>query len=211
MITVVNYGLSNLLSVERSIKLFGEEVNITGDYKEVLKSKKVVLPGVGAFQDGMKQLKKLHLDEAIIEISQKDIPLLGICLGMQMLFDESDENGLCKGLGIIKGRVERIPALDINENKQLVPHIGWERIMPEQGEEHFKSEIFCDSIIGEEMYFVHSYEGKPQDKCNILANAIYGGRNICAAVIKDNVIGCQFHPEKSGMQGLKIVKNFVEW
>ncbi len=208
-IVVVNYGLSNLLSVKRAFEHCGAEIVITGNPEEVMTADKIVLPGVGAFKDGMKGLVSLGLDEAIKSKVVTSTPLLGICLGMQMLFDESDENGVHQGLGLIGGRVEKIPEIDCNDLKQCVPHIGWNILKPNNGKEQFDNELLQKIESGKEVYFVHSYEAKPVDQNSNLANTIYGGRNICAVAGKDNVYGCQFHPEKSGETGLSIIRNFI--
>lgn len=208
MIAIINYGLSNLLSIKRAVDLFTEDVIITDQYKDLETIDKIILPGVGSFQYGMARLTELHLDDMIVNRAKAGVPLLGICLGMQMLFDESEEGGLHKGLKLIPGRVEKIPENDIKGYKQTVPHIGWERLFKIE-EFSFERNILKDVSENEEFYFVHSYEGKPQSNEYCVAYAVYGGRNICAVVQNDNVIGCQFHPEKSGKMGLKLIRDFV--
>ena len=208
MITIVNYGLSNLLSIKRAIDLYADEAIITDSPDDLRKADKIILPGVGAFHYGMDCLTSLYLKDAIVEKARTGTPLLGICLGMQLLFDESDEGGLYEGMKLIPGRVERIAENDIAGHRQNVPHIGWEALLFNDGQ------IFSKSILknvsdNQEFYFVHSYEGKPKFSQHCIASVDYGGRSICAVVQKDNVVGCQFHPEKSGMYGLSIIRNFI--
>lgn len=192
-VTVIDYGLSNLLSVRHAFAHFGAETLLTSDPADVLAAEKLVLPGVGAFKDGMDGLARLGLIEPIRRKAAAGTPLLGICLGMQMLFDESEEFGLHKGLGLIPGRVVKIPGTDVDGHPQKVPHISWDPLYP-----------------GEECYFIHSYEAKPVRDEDRLADTVYGGREICAAASHGSVLGCQFHPEKSGAVGLKIIVEFLK-
>ncbi|MDD3429282.1 MAG: imidazole glycerol phosphate synthase subunit HisH [Oscillospiraceae bacterium] len=208
-ITVIDYGLSNLLSVQRGFEHFGAEVEITGEHDKILEAKALVLPGVGAFKDGMAGLSALELTPIIRKKAIEGVPLLGICLGMQMLFDESDEFGVHKGLGLLPGRVELIPQTDALGQRQHVPHIGWNNLYPGGGRNNFDGTILQEVADGAQAYFVHSYEAKPQNPQNRLADTIYGGRKVCAAALNGNVMGCQFHPEKSGEVGLKIIKQFI--
>lgn len=206
-VTIINYGLSNLLSVEHAFRHLGADVEITGDPAVVLSAECLVLPGVGAFEDGMNGLARLGLIDPILQKAAAGTPLLGICLGMQMLFDESDEFGVHKGLGLIPGRVERIPDTDTEGHPHKVPHISWNGLLPVQ-DAGFAGSALENIQPGEECYFIHSYEGKPSADCR-LADTIYGGRRICAAARKGNVLGCQFHPEKSGPVGLRILEQFL--
>lgn len=206
-VTVINYGLSNLLSVEHAFRHLGAEVEITDDAATVLAAEILVLPGVGAFEDGMNGLAKLGLIEPIRQKAAAGTPLLGICLGMQMLFDESDEFGVHQGLGLIPGRVERIPDTDTDGTHQKVPHISWNGLFPVSGED-FSGTALASIAPGEECYFIHSYEAKPSLDCR-LADTVYGGRRICAAAGKGSVLGYQFHPEKSGPVGLRLLEQFL--
>lgn len=203
---IINYGLSNLLSVSRAVEYCGGKPEVTDDPEQVKIADSLILPGVGAFADGMNGLHSRSLDEALKDSVLRGVPLLGICLGMQMLFDESDEFGLHKGLGLIHGRVERIPELDWAGARQKIPNIGWSPLIMEN--EH---SVFSSFPKDAQAYFVHSYEAKPQSKRNELASYEYGGRRVCAAAFSDNgrVIGCQFHPEKSGEAGITIIDNFL--
>lgn len=209
MITIINYGLSNLLSVKRAFSLFSDKVIITDSVSDVMAAEKLVLPGVGAFKDGMTALNNLGLSEAINYAVSQGKPLLGICLGMQMLFETSSEGGLNKGLGFIKGKVEKIPIYDEMGEQQNVPHIGWNVLFPPEGR-GFQNTLLENVPLNGEVYFVHSYEGQVIHQENVLAYTEYGGRKVCAAVNAGNIFGCQFHPEKSGTVGLSIVENFVK-
>lgn len=206
-VTIINYGLSNLLSVRRAAEYCGAEVEFAQTPEAVLAADRLILPGVGAFEDGMNGLAGLGLIDPIQQKAAAGTPLLGICLGMQMLFDESDEFGVHKGLGLIPGRVERIPALDMNGQPQRVPNIGWRALLPAQGS--FAGTILQKVPDRGECYFVHSYEAKPQNAADRLADSPYGGRLVCAAAMRGSVIGTQFHPEKSGPVGLSILKEFL--
>lgn len=208
-VTIIDYGLSNLLSVQHAFAHFGAETLVTGKAEDVLAADALVLPGVGAFKDGMAGLEKLGLIEPIRQKAAAGTPLLGICLGMQMLFDESDEFGLHKGLGLIPGRVEKIPALDADGDPQRVPHISWNGLWPAGGRTDFAGTALAAVTPGQECYFVHSYEAKPTNEADRLADTRYGGRAVCAAAAHGSVLGCQFHPEKSGPVGLGILEGFL--
>ena len=209
-VTIIDYGLSNLLSVQHAFAHFGAETLLTSKPEDVQAAELLVLPGVGAFQDGMAGLEKLGLIEPICQKAAAGTPLLGICLGMQMLFDESEEFGLHKGLGLIPGRVVKIPDTDADGKPQRVPHISWNPLYPGGGRTDFAGTALANVTPGEECYFIHSYEAKPADDADRLADTVYGGRKICAAAIHGNVLGCQFHPEKSGPVGLKIIEEFLK-
>lgn len=210
-ITMIDYGLSNLLSVRRAFEHFGAEVEITASRGKILSAQALVLPGVGAFKDGMEGLRRLSLIDAIQAQAAAGAPLLGICLGMQMLFDESDEFGVHKGLGLIPGRVERIPCCTTQGDAQRVPHVGWNGLVPGGARCDFAGTALADVPLGGEVYFVHSYEAKPAHDEYCVANTSYGGRAVCAAAQKGSVLGCQFHPEKSGEVGLSVIHNFLQF
>ena len=208
-VTIIDYGLSNLLSVQHAFAHFGAETLVTGDPAAVLAADALVLPGVGAFKDGMAGLEKLGLIEPIRRKAAAGTPLLGICLGMQMLFDESEEFGLHKGLGLIPGRVVKIPDTDADGKPQRVPHISWDPLYPAGGRADFAGTVLAGVKPGEECYFIHSYEAKPAAEADRLADTVYGGRKICAAAGHGSVVGCQFHPEKSGEVGLRIIQEYL--
>ena len=209
-VTIIDYGLSNLLSVQHAFAHFGAETLVTGKAEDVLAADALVLPGVGAFKDGMAGLEKLGLIEPIRQKAAAGTPLLGICLGMQMLFDESEEFGLHKGLRLIPGRVVKIPSTDVQGRPQKVPHISWDPLNPAGGRTDFAGTVLAGVTPGEECYFIHSYEAKPADEADRLADTVYGGRAVCAAAAHGSVVGCQFHPEKSGKVGLKIIEEYLK-
>ena len=201
MIAVIDYGVGNLFSLCSSLKSVGADAVVTGDPEIIKKADKIILPGVGAFEDARIKLSLNGLDTLVIEKAKSGTPIMGICLGMQMLFEESHEYGVHKGLGLIKGKVVamkgRIPeSLDI-------PHMGWNAL-----KFHNPSPIFKYINEGDCVYFVHSYFADGCDE-SLIASAEYGIR-ITAAVQNGNVYGCQFHPEKSGNVGLNILKAFCE-
>lgn len=208
-ITVIDYGLSNLLSVSHAFAHFGAQPVLTSRVQEVLDAQALVLPGVGAFRDGMAGLERLGLIEPIRRKAAEGTPLLGICLGMQMLFDESEEFGRYPGLGLIPGRVVRIPDTDAAGAPQRVPHISWAPLYPAGGRADFSGTALRGVQPGQECYFIHSYEAKPDAAADCLADTVYGGRRICAAAQRGRVLGTQFHPEKSGPVGLSIVENYL--
>ncbi len=202
MIAIVDYGVGNLFSLESSFKSIGADVVVTSDVGVIESADKIVLPGVGAFEDAAKKLSDSGLREVVIEQAKKGKPLLGICLGMQMLLDKSLEYGEHQGLGLIPGEVRSIEEVIPSDYK--VPHIGWNQL--EFGRK--KHPLFKYLREGECVYFVHSYYGAKCSK-SVIATTEYGA-TLTAAVAKDNVMGCQFHPEKSGKTGLNILKAFCE-
>jgi len=208
-VTLIDYGLGNLLSVRRGLEHCGADVTITSDVDQIIRSERVVLPGVGAFANGMDYLIRLGIDDAIYELNQRSTPLLGICLGMQLLFSESEEFGLTKGLGLIAGRVVSIPSLSVEKNPLKVPFIGWSGLHPSENRVRWDETILRETPIGAEMYFVHSFMASPKSPDNRIADYLYGGNRISAVVSRENVIGCQFHPEKSGAYGLNVLKDFL--
>ena len=201
MIVIVDYGVGNLFSLISSFGAIGADITVTSDAEDIRSATKIVLPGVGAFEDAAKKLRESGLDEVIKERAQAGVPLLGICLGMQLLFETSYEYGEHQGLGLIKGEIRAIN--EVAEDLK-VPHIGWNAL-------HFrnpKSRLFKYVNDGDHVYFVHSYYGTNCEE-SISATAEYGAE-LTAAVEHKNVFGCQFHPEKSGSVGLKILKAFCE-
>lgn len=199
MIAIIDYGAGNLHSVKNALDFLGVDSIVTGDAKEIKSADKVILPGVGAFGDAMKCLEGSGLVDTVKQVINDNKPFLGICLGLHMLFEESEETPNIKGLGIFKGKAVKIPDTGLK-----IPHMGWNNI-----------DIVKDSRIlkdiGNEpyVYFVHSYYIEPQDESVVSAYTTYGKR-LAIAVEKDNVFATQFHPEKSGDLGMTILKNFVE-
>ena len=204
MIAVVDYGVGNLFSLKSSLASIGAEAVVTGDENVIRSADKILLPGVGAFEDAARKLRECGLDKVICDEAAKGKPILGICLGMQMLFEKSFEYGEHKGLGLIKGEVR--PIAEVIGEGLKIPHIGWNALnFPENKE---KNEIFKYLNEGDFVYFVHSYYGANCEE-SVIATSEYGAP-LTAAVANKNVYGCQFHPEKSGDVGLKILKAFCE-
>lgn len=199
MIAIIDYDAGNLRSVEKALLHIGEECIVTRDSKEILKADKVILPGVGAFQDAMQNLQKFGLVNVIKEAVAADKPFLGICLGLQLLFASSEENPGAVGLDLLPGRVVRIPASE----GLKIPHIGWNSI-----EINPKSRLLQGIPNGSYVYFVHSYYLRADDDEIVAASTEYGA-HIHVAVEKGNLFATQFHPEKSGALGLQILQNFA--
>lgn len=200
MIAIIDYNAGNLKSVEKALLSMGQECVITRNFKEILDADRIILPGVGAFGDAMAQLKKYELDKVIHEAVDKKIPFLGICLGLQLLFEGSEESDGVEGLHILDGAIKRIP----DKEGLKIPHIGWNSLTL-QNEGRLFSGIPEQSYV----YFVHSYYLKAADESIVKAVTDYS-TTIHASVEKDNIFACQFHPEKSSTVGLQILKNFTE-
>jgi len=201
MICIIDYGMGNLRSVQKAFEKLGVVAEITSDPDKVLRADKVVLPGVGAFGACMANMRKLSMDEVVKEVIAQGKPFLGICLGLQMLFDVGEEMGEWPGLGILPGRV--LPFRDVIKDPTLkVPHMGWNSLKLRP------SRLFEGIEDGAFVYFVHSYYPAPTDESVISAESDYG-LTFCAAVQKDNLYATQFHPEKSGAVGLKMLENFA--
>ena len=207
-VTVIDYGVGNLLSVQRGLEHCGAKVILTTDPEEILAAKRVVLPGVGAFANAMQSLDRLGLVAAIHEIAQRKTPLLGICLGMQLLLEESEEFGMTAGLGLIPGRVIAVPDHTLSDELQKIPHIGWSSLQPSNAVIDWQKTLLQDNRPGDAAYFVHSFMAVPTDPAHRIADCLYGGHKIPATIGRDQITGCQFHPEKSGEVGLKILRRF---
>ena len=199
MIAIIDYDAGNIRSVEKALLALGQDVTVTADRDEILHADKVILPGVGAFGDAMEKLKQSGLDEVIREVTEKGTPFLGICLGLQLLFEHSDEAPGVEGLGILKGEILRIP----DKEGYKIPHMGWNSL-------HFQNNGRLFQGIPEQtyVYFVHSYYLQAEEPEIVKATTEYS-TCIHASVEKDNVFACQFHPEKSSKWGLKILENFA--
>ena len=201
MIAIIDYGVGNLFSLSSSFKALGFETIVTGDVDIIRQADKLILPGVGAFEDAIAKLRNSGLDKVIIDEVEGGKKLLGICLGMQMLFEKSYEYGVHNGLGLIKGEV--IPMENNIPNDLKIPHIGWNGLKLKG-----TSPLFKYINDGDHVYFVHSYYANNCED-SVIATTEYGNE-LTAAVAKDNIFGCQFHPEKSGEVGLNILKAFCE-
>lgn len=200
MIAILDYDAGNIKSVEKAFLRIGEETILTRNFQEIKKAQKVVLPGVGSFGDAMRHLRKYELDKAIYEVVEEDKPFLGICMGLQLLFEQSAETPEERGLGILKGEIKRIP----RKEGVKIPHVGWNSLeFPREGK------LFRDMKEEAFVYFVHSYYLQAEDEGIVTATAQYGV-NIHASVEKDNIFACQFHPEKSSEVGRKILQNFAD-
>ena len=199
MIAIIDYDAGNVKSVEKALQFLGQDVVLTRDKEILLSADKVILPGVGAFGNAMEKLEQYGLVEVIHQIVEKGTPFLGICLGLQLMFESSEESPGVEGLGLLKGRIVRIPEKD----GLKVPQIGWNDLQfPKE------SRLFKDFVGGEYVYFVHSYYLQAAEERDVAATTEYGV-HIHAAVERDNIFACQFHPEKSADVGLKILANFV--
>lgn len=206
---VVDYGVGNLLSVTRSFEHCGASVVLSDVPEVILAARRVVVPGVGAFANAMQALEARKLVPVLREVVKEGIPLLGICLGMQLLFDESEEFGLTKGLGIIPGKVVPIPNQALDGSPLKIPHIGWNEL--QSGKVlTWQGSCLANTQQSDSFYFVHSFMAMPENAAYRLADCQYGGHPISAVVAKERVTGCQFHPEKSGEAGLKIIRTFCE-
>ncbi|MGL5151474.1 MAG: imidazole glycerol phosphate synthase subunit HisH [Clostridium sp.] len=199
MIAIIDYGMGNLKSVKNALDFIGLESEITSDHNKILEANGVVLPGVGAFKDAMKNLKKNSLDKIIIDVAKAGTPLLGICLGMQLLYEKGFEGEECEGLALLKGDVIKMKGTDIR-----IPHIGWNLLM---GVGNKLTYGINESLY---VYFVHSYIASNYKNEELINYAEYGDYKIPALVGRDNILGAQFHPEKSGDVGLEILKRFGE-
>ncbi|MET3318773.1 UNVERIFIED_ORG: glutamine amidotransferase [Peribacillus simplex] len=201
MIGIVDYGMGNLFSVSKGLERLGADSFISDDPEELSKATGIILPGVGSFRDAMSLLEKQKLDEFLKKYVASGGYLLGICLGMQLLFDESEENGPAKGLSLIPGKVVRFTGMNANEMTYKVPHMGWNRL-------EFKHvSPVIEGLEEEHVYFVHSYYADT-DESYITASATYEVE-VPAIVGKGNVFGMQFHPEKSGQMGMSLLKNYL--
>ena len=204
MIAIVDYGVGNLFSLRSSLKAIGAQVTVTGEEAVLRDADHIILPGVGAFGDAISKLRASGLDQRVIEEAKKGKPLLGICLGMQLLLEESFEYGRHAGLGLIKGKV--VPIQDAVPADYKIPHIGWNGLLfPKEKE---KSPIFKYTEEGDCVYFVHSFYAADCENATIAVTEY--GAPLTAAVGSENIYGCQFHPEKSGSVGLSILKAFCQ-
>ena len=200
MIAIIDYDAGNIKSVEKAVEFLGEKAIATRNRNVILNAEKVILPGVGSFGDAMDKLYRYDLVDVIHEVVNQNIPFLGICLGLQLLFESSEESIGVEGLGVLKGKILKLP----KENGLKIPHMGWNILQFPR-----ESRLFDSTKKGEYVYFVHSYYLQAEDESIVTATTEYG-THIHAAVERGNVFACQFHPEKSSTVGLQILKKFLE-
>lgn len=206
-IAVVDYGVGNVKSICSAFDNQGAKPNLTRDPSQILQADGVVLPGVGAFGHGMEQLRKHRLDSILADVIEAGQPLLGICLGMQMLFDSSSEYGQHTGLGFIPGKILRLD--ERFQKLEKLPHVGWSQIT-RPDELSWEGTILSGVPEHENMYFVHSYFAEPTNLNHILSTTEFSEQHYCSTVKLGNIYGCQYHPEKSGPTGLRIINNFIK-
>ncbi len=203
-ISIIDYGLCNLFNVSNALEYLGIDAKIIEKPDDVGKSSHIILPGVGAFKNGMRGLSLRHLIDPIKEHIVKERPFLGICLGMQMMMSKSFEFGEIDGLGVIEGDVEKIPETNSKNDRHKIPHIGWNRII------YKNDKILNGQNNKSSMYFVHSYKANCKSDENVIAHTLYNDVEITAIIKSKNAYGCQFHPEKSGEHGLKLLNEFIK-
>lgn len=206
---IVDYGIGNLYSVQRALEVCGaKNIFISGSPAEILTADRLILPGVGAFSDGMRGLKERGLDKALCQFENSGRPLLGICLGMQLFATLSNEFGVHDGLNFISGKVIEIPSRDLDGGMLKSPYIGWSVL--KLNALNRGSSLLASLTPEQSVYLVHSFQVIPDDLSHILATYDYGGHEITAAIKKNNITGLQFHPEKSGHVGISILENFIK-
>ncbi|MBI5240011.1 MAG: imidazole glycerol phosphate synthase subunit HisH [Elusimicrobia bacterium] len=202
-LVVVDYGLGNLYNLGNAFARCGRTVEVSHDPAVLRAADALILPGVGAFGDGKRRLEALGLDAVIRSAAEAGAAILGICLGMQLLMDTSEEFGLHQGLGLIAGEVLHFHSHPAFDRSAKVPHMGWNDILPQR--EH----PLLRGLAAPDMYFVHSYYARAADASQVLATARYGGVEFCSVVGRGRILGCQFHPEKSSASGLRLIENFI--
>lgn len=211
IVTLIDYGIGNLLSVERALRHVGADFRVARTADEINAAGKLVLPGVGAFTSCTEELQKRGLTAAVRGAVAAEKPLLGICVGMQMLFDTSEEFGINPGLGFVAGNVKAIPSVDRNGQPHKIPHIGWTSLTLPPSRNSWSGTLLDGIPDAAEVYYVHSFTAHPANESDRLADSAYGGQRLSAAVQRGNLWGVQFHPEKSGPVGLKILENFTKF
>ncbi len=207
-ITLINYGLGNILSVERAFKKAGANVILTNSKDKIEKANKIILPGVGSFGFAISKLKKLNIFDTITKTVEKGTPILGICLGMQLLFEKSYEFGRYEGFSFLEGEV--IPIKKKLNQQIKIPNINWLNLVKTNNLQNENKIITKINFESDKFYFIHSFLAQPKNLEDIIACSFYNEIKIPAVVNKDNIFGCQFHPEKSGEAGFKIINNFLK-
>ena len=203
-VSIIDYGLCNLFNVSNALEHLGVDAEIIESPEDIKKATHIILPGVGAFKNGMRGLAIRNLIEPIKEHINNEKPFLGICLGMQMMMSKSFEFGEIEGLGIINGDVIKIPASNSENIKHKIPHIGWNRII------YKEDKLLTRQNSKSSMYFVHSYKAECKNEENVIAHTLYNDVKITAIIKSKNAYGCQFHPEKSGKHGLRLLNEFIK-
>lgn len=207
---VIDYGIGNTFSVTRALQACGVEVTLTGDLAAIRSAERLILPGVGAFGRAAERLRDLGLDEEILRFVETGRPFLGICVGMQLLLTEGTEFGSHRGLDLFKGSVDKVDVLDSDGRPARIPLIGWYNLdAPKHNAERWQGTILEDNPAGAAFYFVHSFAARPTEADATLAVVRHGEQEVVAAVHRDNVLGVQFHPERSGPHGLALLKRFA--
>lgn len=207
-VAIVDYGVGNLFSVCRAVESCGAEPVLVETPDQIESAERLILPGVGAFADGMAGLRERNLVDTLVAYGRSGRPFLGICLGMQMLLETNHEFGIHEGLGLIPGSVVAIPPVGMDNQPHKIPHIGWNDLVPPP-ETDWRGTILEDIPVETPVYFVHSFTAVPTEASYRLADCFYNGQRISAIVRSGNLFGCQFHPEKSGKMGLQILNNFI--
>lgn len=209
-VAIIDYGLGNLFSINNACELVGLKTVITSEISEIKKADALILPGVGAFGDAISTLREKNLNVAILDFVKTGKPFLGICLGMQLMFSESEEFGKHEGLNLIEGKIVKFPPRNINGEIVRVPQTQWNQIY-KNSPDSWEASPFKDIEEGSYMYFVHSYYAIPKDKNTIITYSEYGDVCYASAVQKDNLLGIQYHPEKSSSKGIKIYQNWANY
>ncbi len=210
-VAIIDYKMGNLFSVQRACENVGLNSLITSDINIIEKSRAIILPGVGSFAEAMKNLDSLGLSDAIRAFIKTGKPFMGVCLGFQLLYTESEEFGLTKGLDILEGTVKKFPLHTSDGTLIRVPHIGWNQIFPLNNGNLWNDSLLFNIPPGEYMYFVHSYYVSPKNNQHTITKTEYSGFEFCSCIKKDNIFATQFHPEKSAAVGLKIYKQFSNY
>lgn len=207
-VVIADYGTGNLHSIQKAMECAGAKAILSAEAERIALASHLIIPGVGAFGDCVGRIQERGLDDPIRHCMANGSLVLGICVGMQMLFDLSEEFATYSGFGVIPGKVQAIDAEDFDGSRKKIPHIAWAGLTGARNQQ-WEDTILADLTDGDAVYFLHSFQGVPEDDSCLLAEARYGDTSICAAVRKGNVYGCQFHPEKSGPTGLKILRRFL--
>ena len=208
---IVCYGSGNVMSLSNAFNYLGTNVDLVDDYKELAAYEKLILPGVGAYEGVLKKFRSKGFETPLSEAVQRGVSLLGLCVGMQILFDYGEEFGRTEGLGLLKGHVAKLQHSMVDDVEFKIPHVGWDGVtIPEaQSKNCWMEGLFKGIDEGTEFYFVHSYAAQVLDQKDVVAEAIYGEQILTAAVQRDRILGTQFHPEKSGEAGLSLLENFL--